>query len=187
MENFRDWLTLIVAITGVISSGLIAFLAYTLNKQAERAQTQRAISEAYKKVTDYRSQHPEVMHLSHLWKDECFEKIYAQPNDENIRWVFYYTYAELCFSFISAVLYGKKSKLLDRELFEAEYKPLVKLLLTENYPLIARLLPKAKYISTYILDFYQVLEIEGWDWQKMHRELIGQGNLPPTPPFRDGS
>ncbi len=87
------------------------------------------------------------MHLSHLWKDECFEKIYAQPDDENTRWVF----------------------------------------LTENYPLIARLLPQAKYISTYILDFYQVLEIEGWDWQKMHRELIGQGNLPPTPPFREGS
>jgi hypothetical protein len=187
MTDLRDWLTLVVAITGVISSGVIAYLAYSLNRQAERAQTQRTISDSYKKLIDFRSQHPEVMQLSHRWTDECFEKIYAQPDDENIRWVFYYTYAELCFSFISAVLYGKKSNLLDSRLFEAEYKPLVKLLLTENDPLVAGLLPQAKYISTYIKEFHQELEKEGWDWSKMHRELIGQGNLPPTPPFRDGS
>jgi len=181
MNDFRDWLTLIIAMTGVISSGVIAFLAYSLNRQAERAQTQRAISDSYKKLIDYRSQHPEVMHLSHLWKDECFERIYAQPTDENTRWVLYYTYAELCFSFISAVLYGKKSKLLDKRLFEAEYKPLVKLLLTENHPLVVALLPQAKYISLFIKEFHQELETEGWDWAAMHRELIGQGNIPPSP------
>jgi hypothetical protein len=187
MQDFKDWLTLIVAITGVLSSGVIAYLAYSLNRQAERAQTQRSISDSYKKLIDFRSQHPEVMQLSHLWTDECFEKIYAQPNDENTRWVIYYTYAELCFSFISAVLYGKKSRLLDNRLFEAEYKSLVKLLLTENNTLISSLLPQAKYISSYIIEFRQELEKEGWDWSEMHQELIGQGNLPPTPPSREGS
>lgn len=182
MQDLKDWFTLIVAITGVLSSGVIAFLAYSLNRQAEHAQTQRSISDSYQRLIDFRSQHPEVMQLSHLWTNECFEKLYAHPKTENTRWVYYYTYVELCFRFISAVLYGKKSKLLDKGLFEAEYKPLVKLLLTENDPLVASLLPQAKYISSYIKAFRLELEKEGWDWSKMHRELIGQGNLPPAPP-----
>lgn len=177
MQDLKDWLTVIVALTGVLSSGVIAYLAYSLNRQAERAQTQRSISESYDRLIKFRSDHPEVLQLSQHWNDACFDLIYTQEKDEDINWVYYYTYAELCFSFINAVLSGRKSRLLDKGVYESQYKPLVKLLLTEHNPLVSSLLVNGKFISSYIKEYRYELEKAGWNWSEMHRQLINRPDV----------
>lgn len=173
MKDLTDWLALMVGLMGVFSTGIIAFLAYSLNKQAERAQAQRAISESYDKLINYRSEHPEVLRLSYQWTEACFGYLYSQATDEEKKWVYYYNYAELCLNFINSVLYGRKSRLLDKGVYESQYGPLIKLLLTEHNPLISILLQNDKYISKYIKEYRQDIEKAGWQWSEMHRQLTG--------------
>jgi type II secretory pathway pseudopilin PulG len=173
MLDLKDWLTLLIAITGVLTSGIIAYLAYSLNRQAERAQTQRAINDSYNRLIAFRSEHPDALRLSQLWTEKNFDAIYAQATPEDKSWVHYYTYAELCISFINAVLYGRKSRLLDKDVYEAQYKPLIKLQLTEHDPLISGLLKSNKYVSHYIKEFRDEAEQEGWNWAEMRAQLTG--------------
>jgi hypothetical protein len=67
----------------------------------------------------------------------------------------------VCISFCNAVLSARRSHLLNRHAYEGQYKPLVKLLMTEHAPLVASLLSSGKYISAYIKDFYQDVASEG--------------------------
>ncbi len=173
MTDVNQWLTLLVGLSGVLSSAVIAVLAYSLNRQAQRAQMERAVSESYTQLMDFRSSHPEVMKLARSWKVEYFGAVYRQATDGERLWVFYYTYAELCLSFVNAVLYAWKSHLLDHHAFEGHYKPLIKLILTEHNPFIASMLPEGKYLSSYIKEFRTQLEKEGWDWIDMHNALAG--------------
>jgi hypothetical protein len=47
--------------------------------------------------------------------------------------------------------------------------------MTEHAPFVASLLSSGKYISAYMKAFHQELASEGWDWAKMHAELVGSG------------
>ena len=174
MLDTNQWLTLLVGLSGVLSSVVIAVLAYSLNRQAQRAQTERAVSESYNLLMNFRSDYPEVLKLGRLWTVGCFSAIYRQATQEEKLWVSYYTYAELCLSFVNAVLYGWKSHLLDRDAYEGQYKPLIKLVLTEHDPFIRTMLPEGKYVSSYIKEFRVHLESEGWDWKTMHLALANE-------------
>jgi len=175
MSGVNAWLATAVAWMGLVSSAIIGFLAYSLNRQAQRWQTQQSMDGLYSKLMDYRSAHPQVMPLSRQWEPRCFETLYHPETEEDKRWVLYYTYAEMCISFCNAVLSARRSRLVNRHAYEGQYKPLIKLLLTEHAPLIADLLHSGKYISAYMKEFYQELEREGWNWAKMHAELARSG------------
>jgi hypothetical protein len=50
---------------------------------------------------------------------------------------------------------------------------LVKLLLTENYPLVSGMVASGKYISAYVREFVQELqETEQWNLPEMHEALV---------------
>jgi hypothetical protein len=66
--------------------------------------------------------------------------------------------------------------MLNQHAYEGQYKPLVKLLMTENDPFIVSLLISGKYISAYMKDFRLEMENAGWDWERMHVELVGSGD-----------
>jgi type II secretory pathway pseudopilin PulG len=176
MSDMNAWLATAIAWIGVVSSGIVAYLAYSLSKQAQRSQIQQSISDLYNKMTDYRSAHPEVMALSRRWEPRYFETLYHAVSDEDRAWILYYTYAEWCISFCNAVLSARRSHLLNQHVYEGQYKPLVKLLMTENEPFIASVLSPGKYISAYMKDFRLEMEKEGWDWDQMHNELASSGD-----------
>jgi CHASE1-domain containing sensor protein len=43
MSDMSAWLATAIAWIGVVSSGIVAYLAYSLSKQAQRSQTQQSI------------------------------------------------------------------------------------------------------------------------------------------------
>lgn len=170
MPISTEWLALLVALLGVVTSGVIGYLVYSSNRQAQHAEMQREIGHFYDKLMDFRAAHPEVLKLSRQWNESCFSRIYSQVTDEDKAWVHYYTYAELCCGFANSVLYGYKIHLLDKLAYENHYQPLIKLLLTEHYPYLMTI-TQGKYISSHIRNFMSQLEHEGWDWKAMHLRL----------------
>lgn len=170
----NDWLASAVALIGVASSGVLAYLAYWLNRQAQRNQAHKEIADLYDKVLVFRAEHPALLRLSRLWTADRFRAMYVQESSDDRSWAAYTAYVELCISFCNAALHGWKDHHLDRGAYEGRFKPLVKLLLTENYPLISGMLASGKYISSYIKEFVRELEEnEHWDWAKMHQDLVG--------------
>lgn len=167
-----DWLSIYIAIIGTIISALLAYLSYSLNRQSQRASMQRSIEDIYDKMVDYRAEHPEVIRLCCRWNQSIFDAIYRQLNEEEVQWVNYYNYVELVSGFLNAVLYGRKIRLLDRPAYEGHYKPLAKLLVTENYPYFLSILDYP-YLSSFIKGFISDLESEGWDFSEKHKKLIG--------------
>jgi hypothetical protein len=113
MTGLNEWLSLFVGLMGVLSSGVIAYLAYSLNRQAQRAQTAKEISDSYAALMHFRAEHPHVLKSARHWRETCFKAIYNQTTKEDEQRVLYYTYAEFCISFCNAVLYARKSRLLD--------------------------------------------------------------------------
>jgi hypothetical protein len=165
-----DFLAILIALLGVITSSSIGYLVYLSNKQAQRAETQREISHLYEKLMDFRVEYPEVLMLSRIWKMACFRTIYRQKSKKDRQWAIYYTYAELCMSFCNTVIYGEKLGFLNKVSYQQHYKLLVKLILTEHYPFVTSVL-NGKYLSPHIQDFLKEGEKDGWNWQDMHQEL----------------
>jgi hypothetical protein len=167
-----DWFSIYIAIVGTAISGILAYLSYSLNRQSHRASTQRSIEDLYDKMVAYREKHPEVMKLCNLWKKECFDAIYRQRHSRDVQWVIYYNYMELVSGFVNAVLYGHKSRLLDRQAYEGHYKSLVKLLVTEHYLYFLDIL-ESPYLSSFIKEFIHHTQNEGWDFIVRHAKLTG--------------
>jgi hypothetical protein len=164
------WIAIIVAFLGVATSSATAILAYRLSRQSQRSESQREIGRSYEKMMDFRTSYPDVLSLSRRWTEECFVSIYNQKSERDRQWARYYTYVELCTSFVNAVLYAREAGLLDKRAFENQYRNLVKLLLTEHYPYLTTILD-GKYLSKYVLAFLQELEHGGWNWLAMHEQL----------------
>jgi hypothetical protein len=167
-----DWLSIYIAIIGTVISALLAYLSYSLNRQSQRASMQRSIEDIYDKMVKYRAEHPEVMKLCYRWNNNSFDALYRQLNNEEVQWVNYYNYVELVSGFLNAVLYGRKIKLLDHHAYEGHYKPLVKLLVTENYPYFQSVFDYP-YLSSFIKEFIRDLKGEGWAFTEKHKKLMG--------------
>jgi hypothetical protein len=50
MSALNAWLATAVAWIGLVSSAIIGYLAYSLNRQAQRSQTQQSVGELYGKL-----------------------------------------------------------------------------------------------------------------------------------------
>ncbi len=168
------WLSTIIAITGVLTSGLLAYLAYSLNRQSQRASIHRSLGSLYEELMRFRVEHPEVMKLSSDWNDDCFRAIYHPKTKTDHLWVVYYSFAELICDFSNTVLYGWASHVLDKAAYRNHYEPLVRLLLTEHYPFIKTTI-EGPYLSTLIKNFVSAEANRGWNWEQHRRTLIGEG------------
>lgn len=100
------------------------------------------------------------------------KKIYEEDSDNGNQWTHYYGYVELCIGYCNAVLYARKSNLIDRLSFNSQHKDLMKLLLTEHSPIIEDLCREGKYISILIRRFRQEMRDQGWNWEEQHRRLV---------------
>jgi hypothetical protein len=172
MNIQSDWLSIYIAVMGIVISGLLTYLSYSLNRQSQKASTQRSIDGLYDEMIKYRTAHPEVLRLCYRWNKDSFDAVYRQLNAEEIQWVIYYNYVEIVCGFLNAVLHGRKNRLLDHHAYESHYKSLVKLLVTEHYPYFLVVL-KGPYISALIREFIRDLKGEGWDFSEKHKILIG--------------
>jgi hypothetical protein len=160
-------LSFLAAIIGILSSGLLAYLAYSLNRQSQRATLHRSIGDLYGTLMKFRADYPEVMGLCDKWSSSSFVYIYRQKTKQDKLWVQYYTYAELAISFCNSVLYGRKTRLLDNQAYNQHYRPLVLMLLTEHYPFVSNIMT-GPYLSSLIKEFIREAEKAGWNWNEDH-------------------
>ncbi len=176
MNIQTSWLSIYIAVMGIVISGLLAYLSYSLNRQSQRAAIQRSIQDLYDNMIKYRTEHPEVMKLCYRWNSDSFTAAYRQSTATDRTWAIYYNYAELVSGFSNAVLYGRKARLLDNLAYTQHYKPLVTLLITEHYPYFSDVI-SGPYVSSFIKDFMQDLEKDGWNWIERRKALIGPALL----------
>jgi hypothetical protein len=172
MQNSTDWIAIIISLTGILISSVIALLVYLSSRQSQRAEIHHEIEHSYDKLMDFRSEHPEVLAMSRNWTESCFKSLYSKPTVESKSWVIYYTYVELCFGFVNAVLYGQDIKLLDKRAYQNHYRPLILLLIAEHYPYINTII-QGNYLSKYIKSFILSEQADDWNWQERHKALAG--------------
>ena len=167
----------LVAGTAALLSAVFSFIALVQVRKNRKASAYTRISNLYDQLISFRIGHPEVLSLSRKWTSEKLRQVYDGSNKKNKQWVKYYTFVELCIGYCNAVIHARKRKLIGKDAYENQHKPLVKLLLTEHNPIIEDLVHEKKYISFHIRDFRQNLKKEeGWDWEEEYEELI---NIPP--------
>ncbi len=166
------FLSIAVAVLSILASTVVGVMAYNLSRQSQRASNQRAIGDLYAKMMDFRAVHPEVMKLSNKWNVNCFAALYRQATETERQWAIYYTYMELCLDFCNTVLYGHKTGALDRLAYEGHYEPLLRLILTENYPFISSSL-SGSYMSELMREYLHSVETAGWNWIEKRKSLVG--------------
>ena len=154
-------------------SAIVAVLSATVSVIfgliAVRSRAQKEVGDLYDQMVKFRTEHPEVLRLSRNWTHDCWSKIYRQSNPDDIAWVIYYNFVELCLGYCNAVLFSKHW--ISRSSYQNHHRPLIKLLLTEHNPIIEDLLQEGTYISPSIGKFRKELEREGWNWRKEHMKL----------------
>lgn len=74
--------------------------------------------------------------------------------------------------FCNAVAYAWRRRVLDRSAYEDHYYRIVKLLLTEHYPITNELFNNPSgYVSVYVRELRSEMERAGWDFEKSHHAL----------------
>ena len=160
--NISVIISAVVSIIGAIIS--ICFGLITI-----RTQAYKEVNDRYDQMVKFRVDHPEVFHLARDWSPRFWHKIYDSKHPENVQWVIYYNYVELCLGYINSVLGSRRY--LTIAAYEHHHKYLVKLIIAEHNPMIEGLL-KDSYISPHIKQFRKKLESDGWDWSLEHRKLV---------------
>jgi hypothetical protein len=160
-----------VAVLGAITAILVGVITLYQRKASRQKQSAIEASNSYNAMMALRIQHPEVLPLSKKWKKNYFQKIYSEDESEYTKWVIYYSYVELCIDYCSNVLLAREQKHMDKIRFEKHHKPLVKLLITEHFPIISQMAKEKKYTSPIISDFIEELRKTGWDWEKEYDSL----------------
>jgi len=140
-------------------------------RRGQQAEAYRRIHELYDRVVQVKIEHPVLLALARKWESSAMRRVYEHASDEDRRWAVYYAYVETCIGFCNAVLQARGRKLMPRREFEDQWLPLVKLVITEHYPIISGFLTEQKYVSSYLRDFVSELRGSGWDWSREHLSL----------------
>lgn len=154
-----------VSLIAATISLVIGIINWRQSHRTYQAARETRIEDLYDRLMDYRLKHPEVFALSRSWKPECITKIYSQVNESEKSWAIYIGYVELCISYCNAVLHAWKRGQLDRTVYKAQHEPLMKLLLTEHYPIVRQLTREGGFVSGSIAEFLQAMRKKGWDWE----------------------
>jgi len=172
-------------VTEALSAILGAAVAWLLFRLGLQAETHRHVGELYDKLVDYRKEYPEVLSLARLWRPEYLTRVYHQRSDEDRQWAMYYGYAELVLGYCTQVLVTRGCALAGRA-YTQHHHGLVKLLLTEHYPIVKQLAAPGGYASPLIARFIERQRAQGWDWESRHSALDRVAGHQIAPPTSDG-
>ncbi|MFH0783296.1 MAG: hypothetical protein V2B20_15285 [Pseudomonadota bacterium] len=138
---------LVAALIAAVVSLIVSLITLQQSRKSRTAATRSEIGDHYDQLVSYRKEHPEVLALSRKWQPSFIRLVYAQNSDEERAWAIYCGYVELCMGYANAVLFGRRLNLLDAGSFKQQHKHLVKLFLTEHFPIVSQLAcGKAKFV-----------------------------------------
>lgn len=159
---------LVGALVATVVTLGVSFAQMRQAKTSQRVLAQQEITAKYDRMVDYRLLKPEVLTLAHHWTPRCFAAIYDQKSDADRGWAYYYGYIELAITYCNAVLHAKSKGLLDRDLYEMEHEPLIRLLLVEHYPILSSIVREDGFVTKYLVEHVAALRESGWDWSGEH-------------------
>ena len=169
--------------TALVAAAVSAFVSLTvavaqlrLGRASHRTQVQQDITAKYDRMVDYRLRRPDIMSLARRWTSDCFGLIYDHDGPDSDSWAIYYGYVELVTFYCNAVLYAKAHGLIDRDLYESQHEPLIKLLLAEHYPILSEIVRPDGYVTEYLVDHVGKLRKSGWNWEGAYLGLAGQAD-----------
>jgi hypothetical protein len=168
-------IALVVSMAGTAVAIFVSLWNARHQHLGRQTEAYRTIHELYDRVVQVRIDRPELLALAHKWQTSCMRKVYEQANTEDRDWAVYYTYAELCIGFCNAVLQARDRGLMPRSEFEAQWAHLVKLVITEHFPIIGDFLKEQKFVSSYLRDFVSERQDKGWNWGREHASLLWNG------------
>lgn len=156
-------------LTPIVAAGvsvLGALVTAAIGIATNRVRASKEVANLYDQMVRFRAEHPEVLRLSRSWSDGGFLMMYRQVTQEDQAAALYCCYGEFCIGYCNAVLSSR------RWLTSKHHLPLVKLVLTENAPLVIELIREGKYISHLIQDHWRQEEKRGWNWILEHEQLV---------------
>lgn len=148
----------------------ISLKTWRQNRLSYFSGRESRIEDLYDRLMDYRLKHPEVLKLSRRWERECLTKIYSQSNEDERAWAIYFGYVELCISYCNVTLFARKRSQLDPEVYRTQHEPLVKLLISEHFPIMQQLTQEG-FASSIIAEFIVEMRKRGWEWEKQYEKM----------------
>jgi hypothetical protein len=168
-----ELLTAIVAACAALVTAGLGVVAFRLSRAGSRYAARRAIGDLANSLATFRAEYPEVMSVARNWTPASWERLFAAPaTDESKGLARYYSFVEIGLEFCNTTLGAYAEGHLPRDAFERHYRPLVRLFVTENWPMISDLLTKP-YLSDYLRDEVDAGGAGGWAWATEHRKMLG--------------
>ncbi len=164
---------IVAACAALVTAGMGVF-AFRLSRASSRYAARRAIGDLASSLAAFRAQYPEVMSVARGWSPESWDVLFAAPTtEETARLVRYYSFVEIGLEFCNTTLGAYAEGNLSREAFDRHYRPLVRLFVTEHWPMISNLLQNP-YLSAYLRDEIAAGRASGWDWASQHQDMLGK-------------
>lgn len=165
-----------VSLVVAIVAAAVSIWGLYHQRRAQQVEAYRAVHQLYDQMIQLKFAHPRFLVYARNWTAECMARVYRQHDTEDEKWSEYYTFVELCIGFANTVLEARDRKLIPDKEYSRQWEPLVRLVLTEHYPIISDFLKERKYVSQYLTDF--VSNTSGqrpWDWRAEHASLTWAG------------
>ena len=166
------------ATTAAVISAAAAVLALLVSgwsvvqaRATRRVEAHRAVHELYDRMVSLKFGHPEFLICAQEWDPGKMRNVYDDTLPNHQMWAEYYTFVELCIGFANAVLQARNLNLMDKGVYQKQWERLVRLVLTEHYPIVGAFVSEGPYVSQYVCKYVSVKQSEGWDWAGQHRQL----------------
>jgi len=141
------------------------WINWKLNRQTFSSTVEARIEGLFDRLVEYRLKHPEVLKLSRNWTPDCLTKVYAQTSEEDKAWAIYVGYVDLCIGYCNAALMARRRGRLSRDIYSSQYEPLMKLLISEHFPVIRQFAREGGFVSSGLSDYIKDQRRRGWNWE----------------------
>jgi len=163
----------IVSVVSAIVAIALGVWTARQTKQAQQVAAYRAVHDLYDRMVQLKFDNPDFLLQAREWKQSKMGSVYDADDLEHAEWSRYYTFVELCIGFANAVLQARSAGLMGTAEYEKQWERLVRLVVTEHYPIISGFLGEGPYVSQYLRDYINSTSLEAaWDWDKRHHTLV---------------
>lgn len=165
-------LAAIVAVASAIVAAAVSVWTARQTRKTEQIAAYRSVHELYDKMVQLKLENPDFLVHARDWDAAKMRCVYTAEDPEHSVWSRYYTFAELCIGFCNAVLQAHECRLMGNQDYEKQWERLVRLVVTEHFPVMSGFLAEGPYLSQYLRDYIGTMESEShWDWRQQHRAL----------------
>lgn len=161
----------IVSVIGAVVAGALGVWTARHTRLAQQVEAYRAVHVDYDKMVQLKFENPDFLIQARDWDAGKMKCVLTASLPQHVEWSRYYTFAELCIGFANSVLQARSRNLMGEAEYSKQWERLVRLVVTEHYPIISGFLAEGPYLSQYLRDYVAEAEQDGWNWSAEHSRL----------------